>query len=72
MCVTLKFISKREFGNEKYIYGHTKRQSTNQTNELKWLTSSTKVWFLSGTNLVESLLISWSDTRLPWPLYHEN
>jgi len=41
--VTLKFISKREFANEKYISMDTqKRQSTNQTNELKWLTSSTK------------------------------
>jgi len=39
----LKFISKREFANEKYIYMDTqKRQSINQTNELKWLRSSTK------------------------------
>jgi len=44
LYVTLKFISKREFANEKYISMDTqKRQSTNQTNDqLKWLTSSTK------------------------------
>jgi len=57
----LKFILKREFANEKYISMDTqKRQSTNQTNELKWLTISPKdklfrrtwVWFSSGTNLV--------------------
>jgi len=43
LYVTLKFISKGEFANEKYISMDTqKRQSTNKTNELKWLTSSTK------------------------------
>jgi len=34
LYATLKFISKREFGNEKYIFMDTqKRQSTNQINE---------------------------------------
>jgi len=43
LYVTFIFISKREFANEKYISMDTqKRQSTNQTNEFKWLTSSTK------------------------------
>jgi len=39
----LKFISKGELENEKCIFMDTqKRQSINQTNKLKWLTSFTK------------------------------